>query len=78
MTDLSVLAPFIVAAVLCAMGLFGLHWMMHNKPTLVRPAPELPPLEEEQERLPFDEPAPSGLTPEVRPSFAAQFEDHRP
>jgi hypothetical protein len=75
LTEISMLAPFIVAAVLCAAGVFGLRWITHNRPTLIRAASDNG--EEGQSNLPFDEDTPSDSERELRPQFRKQFEDHR-
>jgi hypothetical protein len=59
------LAPAIVAAVLCVAGLLGLRWLSGNRPTLAREAPTTAATEEEPP-LPFEEPTPSEMTPEER------------
>lgn len=69
------LAPFIVAAVLCVAGLLWLRWITHNRPILVRtPAPE----EDDQDRLPFDElKSQDELRDALRRELAHEPEPHR-
>lgn len=52
MSELSLLAPAIVAVVLCVFGLGSLYWFTHNRPVF---APPSDPAEEAQDTLPFDE-----------------------
>lgn len=55
MSELNLLAPAIVALVLCVCGLGALYWLTHNRPIYAPPAPPHEQAEEAQDVLPFDE-----------------------
>jgi hypothetical protein len=68
---LSLLGPAILALIVALIGLAALWWMNKNRPQLHIPVM----VSEEEPNLPFDEPAPTGMSPEERLLRAVFGED---